>query len=263
MKGDTILRAYELSYFVGPKALVADVDLELKEGEFHAIIGRNGAGKSTLLKLVTGELRADKGSIALWGQPIDEFKVLQLAQRRAVLAQHTELNFNYRVIEVALLGRLPHQRNQVETAEDVAIAAECLRQVDLGGYEERNYLTLSGGEQQRTHLARVLAQLGAARESRLMFLDEPTTGLDLHHQHQALDLVRRLANEGVSVVATLHDLNLAARFADRITLLAEGRVMISGTPQEVLQESVLFAAFRQPLLVTRHPCFDCPLVIVR
>lgn len=263
MSRHPILQVSGLSYFVGKKALIEDIHLDLREGEFHVILGRNGAGKSTLLRQVTGELPPSAGSIKLWGRPLGHFKTKELARRRAVLAQHTALNFDYRVLEVALLGRLPHQKNQVETEEDIAVARAALRQVGLDGYEDRSYLTLSGGEQQRTHLARVLAQIHGNAPQRLLFLDEPTSSLDLHHQHQVLGIARQLTAQGVGVFAIVHDLNLAARYADRITILSHGKVAATGTPGEVFQESILFDAFQQPLMVTRHPCFDCPLVVTR
>ncbi|AHF93814.1 hemin ABC transporter ATP-binding protein [Opitutaceae bacterium TAV5] len=269
-----VLSARGLAYTVdaGRKTLLADVDLTLRPGEFHAIIGRNGAGKSTLLKLLTGELHPTAGEIELWQIPLARHRARHLARRRGVLAQHTELHFDYRALEVVLLGRIPHQRNQIETDADVAIALDCLHRVGLAGYEDRNYLTLSGGEQQRVHLARVLAQVtpgdahpddAASPDHRpLLFLDEPTSSLDLHHQNQVLEIARSLTRDrGAAVLAVLHDLNLAARYADTITLLTAGRVTACGTPDAVLREDTLRHAFSHEVRVQRHPCFDCPLVI--
>ena len=267
-----VLAARGLSFTVdaGRKSLLSGVDITLRPGEFHVIIGRNGAGKSTLLKLLTGELHPASGTIELWQLPLSRHRARHLARRRGVLAQHTELHFDYRALEVVLIGRIPHQRNQVETGEDVSIALDCLRRVGLAGYENRNYLTLSGGEQQRVHLARVLAQVTAPRASDaaepapapLLFLDEPTSSLDLHHQNQVLEIARALTRErGATVLAVLHDLNLAARYADTITLLSKGHVAACGAPYAVLSETTLRQAFQHEVRVQRHPCFDCPLVI--
>lgn len=264
------LAARGLTFSIGGATLLSDADIGLNAGELHAIIGRNGAGKSTLLKLLTGELSPTRGSIDLWDKPLSHHRPRLLARHRGVLAQHTELHFDYRALEVVLLGRIPHQKNQIETDEDVAIALDCLHRVGLAGYEDRNYLTLSGGEQQRVHFARVIAQVtpgslhkdDATRLPPLLFLDEPTSSLDLHHQSQILEIVRRLAlDNGAAVLAVLHDLNLAARYADRITLLVSGSVTACGTPDEVLCEDTLRHAFRHDVRVQRHPCFDCPLVI--
>lgn len=268
----SVLAARGLVFSVdgGRKTLLTGVDLDLRPGEFHAIIGRNGAGKSTLLKLLTGEVAPSSGEIELWQTPLGRYRPRQLARNRGVLAQHTELHFDYRALEVVLIGRIPHQRNQIETDEDVSIALDCLHRVGLAGYEDRNYLTLSGGEQQRVHLARVLAQItpGSARRDRaddrppLLFLDEPTSSLDLHHQNQVLEIARSLARDhSATILAVLHDLNLAARYADTITLLSAGRVAACGTPYEVLCEGTLRQAFQHEVRVQRHPCFDCPLVI--
>jgi ABC-type hemin transport system, ATPase component len=257
-----LLTAEGLTYRVAGKALVSGVDLQIGAGEFVAVIGRNGAGKSTLLNLVVGELPAAEGRVTLFGQSSGRLAPRDLARRRAVLAQHTPLEFDYRVLEVVLLGRIPHQRHGGETPGDTEIARECLARVDLRGFEERRYLTLSGGEQQRVHLARVLAQIKTVGEApRLLFLDEPTSSLDIAHQHHLLDVAKALNEEGVGVFAVLHDLNLAAQYADRVLVLAEGRVVASGPPAEVLTEAILWEAFRFPVLVMRHPEVDCPLIV--
>ena len=267
-----VLEARGLSFAVdrGRTFLLRQIDLGVQPGELHVIIGRNGAGKSTLMKVLTGELRPTEGLVDLWQTPLREHAPRRLARRRAVLAQHTDLHFDYCALEVVLLGRIPHQRNQVETEEDVTLAVDCLARVGLAGYEGRDYLTLSGGEQQRVHLARVLAQITPgsalpdddAATAPLIFLDEPTSSLDLHHQNQVLEIARGLTRDrGATVIAVLHDLNLAARYADKITLLSAGRIVAGGTPDAVLREETLRNAFQHDVRVQRHPCLDCPLVI--
>ncbi len=262
---NAVLQATGLSYRVREKLLLDGVDIVLLPGELHAVIGRNGAGKSTLLKLLSGELPPATGSILLDGLPLSAHKPRDLARRRAVLAQHTTLTFDYRVLEVALLGRLPHLGHRAETEADAALARDALHRVGLSGYADRGYLTLSGGEQQRVHLARVLTQLsgesGPGSPAKILFLDEPTSSLDLHHQHHILALARELAAAGAAVFAILHDLNLAARYADRITLLGDGRLLATGTPVEVLTRDLLQAAFNHPVLIQTHPACNCPLVI--
>jgi iron complex transport system ATP-binding protein len=255
-----------LSCHIGQKALLSGVNLEVADGEFLVVIGRNGAGKSTLLKHATGEMKSPDGEIEIFGQSLHAHPARELARKRAVLAQSTPLNFDYQVLEVVLLGRIPHQHRQIETSQDVEIALSCLARVGLQGYETRNYLTLSGGEQQRTHLARVLAQIEigadeAPLSQRLLFLDEPISSLDIAHQHEVLDLAKKLTGEGVGVFAILHDLNLAAQYADRIVVLSEGAVIANGSPAEVLTQPILLQAFHHCVMVTQHPCLDCPLII--
>jgi iron complex transport system ATP-binding protein len=152
------------------------------------------------------------------------------------------LSFGFTVLEVALLGRMPHGR-----ANDPEIARRALVTVGLGGFEARGYLSLSGGERQRVHLARVLAQIWEDGEDRVLLLDEPTAALDLVHQHGTLALAKKMSRRGVAVIAVLHDLNLAARYADRIALLSRGALVANGTPREVLQPMVLEPVFGLPV----------------
>ncbi|WP_264503501.1 heme ABC transporter ATP-binding protein [Luteolibacter flavescens] len=261
---DPVLHGHGLSFRVRGKQLLHGVDIGLHAGEIHAVVGRNGAGKSTLLKLLTGEMMPSAGSIGLDGRPLAVHKTRDLARRRAVLAQHTTLTFNYGVLEVALLGRLPHLKHGRETAEDITHARDALARVGLASLSDRGYLTLSGGEQQRVHLARVLAQLAGGEPQEkvpLLFLDEPTNNLDIHHQHQVLEIARELASAGAAVFAILHDLNLAARYADRVTLLQDGKLLATGTPATVFTPELLQRAFDHPVLVETHPIHRCPIVI--
>jgi len=261
-----LLNIHSLSCRVGEKALLSDVSVELMPGEFLVVIGRNGAGKTTLLKHAVGEMHSPQGQIEIFGQLLESHSARELAKKRAVLAQSTPLHFDYQVLEVVLLGRIPHQKRQVETVDDVNIARECLARVGLEDYEERDYLTLSGGEQQRVHLARVLAQIEHApgeihQPERLLFLDEPISSLDIAHQHEVLDLAKQLTTEGVGVFAILHDLNLAAQYADRIVILSQGKVLATGAPTQVLTQETLYEAFHYHVHVARHPNLDCPLII--
>ena len=262
----SLLDVKSLSCHIGEKMLLSNVDVALAPGEFLVVIGRNGAGKSTLLKHAVGEMHSAQGKIDIFGQALAAHPPRELAKKRAVLAQSTPLHFDYQVLEVVLLGRIPHQKRQVETIADIKIAHDCLMRVGLEGYEERDYLTLSGGEQQRVHLARVLAQIehtpGETHQpERLLFLDEPISSLDIAHQHEVLDLAKQLTTEGVGVFAILHDLNLAAQYADRIVILSQGKVLATGTPTQVLTQETLYEAFQYHVHVARHPNLDCPLII--
>ena len=256
----SLLSVSGLEVTVGERQLIERVDLDVRSGELLTIVGRNGAGKSTLLRHLSGELRS-RGSITVFGQHLTEHNTRELARRRAVLAQSTNLNFAYEVEEVVLLGRIPHQVRQVETGADREVALACLERVGLAHLAGRNYLTLSGGEQQRVHLARVLAQLHGTEGDRLLLLDEPTSSLDISYQHEVLRLARELGREGVGVLAVLHDLNLAAQYADRVLVLAGRRVLAYGTPREVLTPAIVSEAFGHDVLIVEHPTLGFPLVL--
>ncbi len=260
MSNQPVVSVHDLHVSVPGRELLRSVEFDLRAGELLVIVGRNGAGKSTLLRQLSGELPM-RGGIRVFGQRLEEHNLQKLARRRAVLAQQTRLSFGYEVEEVVLLGRIPHQNGQVETPEDRRIALDCLARVGLSHLVHRNYLTLSGGEQQRVHLARVLAQLEGTEGDRLLILDEPTSSLDLGYQHGVLRLARELGHERVGVLAVLHDLNLASQYADRLLLLADGGVLAYGTPREVLQPELVEAAFGHDVLVIDHPTLGFPLVV--
>jgi len=224
------LEARGLHLTRGGKRILGNASLTLRKGELTVVIGPNGAGKSTLLKCLTGEYEPESGQVLLWGRPIDVWESEDLALTRAVLSQAAPLAFPFRVSEVVALGRLAH-RFHSDTQTDSAAVDYALAQVGLKGFEDRRYTTLSGGEQQRTQLARVLAQLhgasmvGLESVKPLLFLDEPTSALDIRHQCRILGTARQLADEGHAVFAVLHDLNYALRFADRVILMREGRIV--------------------------------------
>jgi iron complex transport system ATP-binding protein len=183
-----------------------------------------------------------------------------------VLPQESALTFPFTVQEVVLMGRTPHERT-AGRAEDDAIVCAALEAVECQMLTDRIYTTLSGGERQRVQLARVLAQIWDARSTsqppgaRYLLLDEPTASLDLAYQHGTLDIARRFARAGVGVLAILHDLNLAAQYADRLAVLQAGRMVALGTPAQVLQPSLIERVFAIPALVMPHPCLECMHVV--
>lgn len=254
------LRAENLCLSVGYRRLIDDVSLELKGGEVVALIGPNGAGKSTLLRLLTGYLPPDEGHCELQGKPLADWQPQELARTRAVMRQSSELAFGFSVRQIITLGRAPHPKtHNAEALQHVMAQTDCLTLAD------RDYRQLSGGEQQRVQLARVLSQLWQPQPSpRWLFLDEPTSALDLYHQQHTLRLLRKLTRESpLSVCCVLHDLNLAALYADRIILLHEGRVVTSGTPAEVLTAEILARWYQADLGVSRHPETAVPQVFLR
>jgi iron complex transport system ATP-binding protein len=254
-----VLQANSLTYRPGPKSLLQNVSLTVRAGEVLAIIGANGAGKSTLLKLLSGDLKPSAGEVLLDNKPLTQWSPAALARRRAVLAQQHTLALAFQVRELVLLGRYPHFGGQ-PTAHDHAVVAAALDLVGLRHLAEREYPTLSGGEQQRAQLARVLAQVWEA-EGGVLLLDEPLTGLDLRHQHQTLAVARQLTRRGFGVVAVLHDLNLAAQYADQVLLLHQGRPVASGTPAEVLTPDYIQLGFGLEVELLTHPSLGCPLIV--
>lgn len=255
-----MLAAERLSVRRGSRSVLHELSLQLNAGEVLGVLGPNGAGKSTLLGALSGELRPAAGQVLLDGRALEAWETVARARRLAVLPQSSSLSFGFDVATVVGLGRLPHASGR---RADTAIVEAALRAVDAWHLNERSYLALSGGERQRVHLARVLAQLWPGRAEQVLLLDEPTAALDPQHQHALLQAVREFAARGVAVLAVLHDLNLAARYCDRLLLLQDGRVQALGTPEQVLRAEPLREVFGLDVLIQRHPERDHPLVIVR
>ena len=235
------LRAEGIEVQAGRDRLLDRVNLALQPGEVGAVLGPNGAGKSTLLSVLCGLRTPDSGQVRLGGQLLGHLTPGQQALERAVLPQDTATAFDFTVQDVVNLGRYPHRLQPARDEATIAQAAMALTEV--GHLARRNVNSLSGGERARAQLARVLAQIWHPRpdgRSRWLLLDEPTAALDLRHQHGTLATVRRWAREqGVGVLAVLHDLNLALRYADRVWVLHHGQLQASGSPAQVLTPTLL------------------------
>jgi iron complex transport system ATP-binding protein len=258
-----MFEAKNISVRIGPKKILDGVSLQLKPGEMVALIGANGAGKSTLLKALCGDVEISEGEIALENRSLKEWDCHHLARRRAVLPQHTDFSFPFTAREVALLGRNPHIRG-AESKKDLEIVGNALKLVEAEHLAGRTFPTLSGGERQRVQLARVLAQIWEKPESsnRYLFLDEPTSSLDLAHQHLTLQTARRFAERETAVLMVLHDLNLAAQYADKVLILQKGRVIAFGAPKEIFVSEMIRDVFGVEAFVTRRPeNGDLPLII--
>lgn len=239
------------SLAVRGKWLVRDVSLGLMAGEVLALVGPNGAGKSSLLRMMAGDAAPSEGQVLLEGRPARSYRPRDLARKRSVLPQHTNLEFGFTVREVVEMGRGP---NLTPGSDEVVLA--CMRRTDTLHLATRIYPSLSGGEQARVTLARVLAQ-----EAPILLLDEPTASLDLHHQQLVMDVARELAAGGASVLVILHDLNLAAGYADRVGVMRDGQLVAIGTPWQTFTPELLSDVFGCPITVAPHPERDCPLVI--
>jgi iron complex transport system ATP-binding protein len=225
----------EVTVRLGGRPVVQGVSTAVERGEWIALIGPNGAGKTTLLRAIAG-LVPFSGSIALDGRPVQDLRRAELARMLAVVPQEPATPPWMTVAEYVLLGRTPHLGTFAsEGRHDRDAAASALGRLDLLGYRERPLGTLSGGEKQRVVVARALAQ-----EARIVLLDEPTASLDIGHQQHALELLDALRSEsGLTLVAAMHDLTLAAQYADRMLLLQRGQVALEGVPRDVLTEQAI------------------------
>jgi len=239
-----MLEARDITFRVGNKALIEEVSARFEPGRLHLVIGPNGAGKSTLIKVLARLLRPVEGAVLYEGVDVRRTGEAELARRRAVLSQAVEVAFPLTVREVVMMGRHPHFGSRPGPADE-RIVDELMEFFDVTEFAGRNYQTLSGGERQRVNFARVLAQLWRPGAScRYLFLDEPLTFLDIRHQIDFMKKVRTFAAAAdVVTVGVVHDLNLAARFADQIVLLDHGRVAAAGAPAEVFTRERLRDVF--------------------
>jgi iron complex transport system ATP-binding protein len=239
------LNAADVTWSVDGRKIVDSVLLDVQTGEFVGLIGPNGSGKSTLLRTIYRVLKPDAGLITLNGQSVWEMDARQAALQTAVVTQERMAEFDFTVHEMVLMGRTPHKRLFDRDSEaDFAIVEEALRRVGMAKQARRTFQTLSGGEKQRVLVARALAQ-----QARFLVLDEPTTHLDIRYQHEILMLVKEL---GVTTLAALHDLNLAAAYCDRLFMLCGGAVVASGPPEAVLRPALIEEVYHVHAYVERH-----------
>tara|TARA_B110000503_G_scaffold25349_1_gene40045 strand:- start:10393 stop:11166 length:774 start_codon:yes stop_codon:yes gene_type:complete len=254
------LSATNVSLTLSNTPLLSGINLDVLPGKITTVLGPNGAGKTSLLRVLVGELSPGTGSVALNNQPLKDWSPMQRAGTLAVLPQHSLLNFPFTAAEVVMLGRTPHDTGIVH---DRVIVNQALKSVDGDYLANRLYTQLSGGEKQRVHLARVLAQIWepSAVGERFLVLDEPTSSFDLSHQKLTLEVVRSLADKGVGVLMVIHDLNLAARCSDHMFLMQCGKMVIDGTPQQVLQRDIIARVFQVEASIGVNPLSGAPLVI--
>lgn len=244
--GEPALSARGVGVRLGGHDILSDVDLVVSPGEVLALVGPNGAGKSTLLGVLAGDLEPSSGSVHLAGEPVHGQGAHRLAQRRAVLLQRQTLAFGFRVREVVEMGRAAWRRTE-RAEQDEEQVDRAMRAADVSHLGDRVVPTLSGGEQQRVAFARMVAQ-----DTEVHLLDEPTAALDIRHQEMVLAQARESAGAGVAVVVVLHDLSLAAAWADRVCVLSKGRVRALGAPKEVLTDELLTEVYQHPVHVLEH-----------
>ena len=251
MNGDTptAIEAHAVSFSVEAKTLLDRVDVRAGRGQFVGLIGPNGSGKSTLLRALSGIIRHDEGAVSLEGSDLASMAARDVAAVLALVPQIAPYTQGFSAFELVLMGRYPHLgRFQVEGQADDRIARQAMGLTEAEQFAPRTLDTLSGGERQRVFLARALAQ-----QPRVLLLDEPTSNLDILHQLTILGLVRQLVDDGLTAIAAIHDLNLAARYCDRLVLLSNGRVLTEGSPEEVLAPETIEFAFGVRSAVYRDP----------
>ena len=233
------------------------VNAALQSGEMLGLVGPNGCGKSTFLRVFCGLLKARAGQVLLDGKPLSGYSSVERARVVAFLPQAVNPAFALSVFEVVCLGRYPHMSTFGALGpHDREVIERCLRDTEVATLRTRDFMTLSGGERQRVLLASILAQ-----EPDLLLLDEPTSALDIHHQIEIFALLERLASDGYGVAVVTHDLNLAARYCDRLLLLAgTHEVLADGKPENVLTEDLLSRTYGARIRVSRHPETGAPLI---
>ena len=244
---ETIIELKNLSIGYGNKSVLQDVNAKINKGEIVGIIGCNGAGKSTLLKTIRGLLPKQSGEILYFGRKLESFSEKELAREVAYLQQNVEVGFGYTGKDIVLAGRYPYMKWwKGESISDEELALKCMEYTGTKELAERPVNEVSGGQKQRILLAKVLAQ-----QTPILFLDEPTTGLDMVYQEEIFRFSKALAKMGKTILMFVHELNLAAKYCSRIILLGEGTVIADGRPDNVFTEKILSKAYNAPVRVIR------------
>ena len=246
---ETVITVNDLSAGYQNKSILNNVSFSVKRGEMIGIIGPNGAGKSTLLKTIRGLLPKQKGSIVLFETDIDALSERDFARNVAYLQQHVDVSFGYTGKELVMAGRYPYlEWWQGESADDETIVRQCMEYTGVWDLADTSVEQVSGGQKQRILLAKVLAQ-----KTPILFLDEPTTGLDIVYQEEIFRFCKTLCEAGKTVVMVAHELNLAAKFCNRLLLVANGGILADGSPEEVLDAGHLSIAYNVPVKVIKNP----------
>lgn len=259
-KSDRLLATENLHFELGGRTLLQNINLSLPQGNITMLIGPNGAGKSTLLRLLSGYLQPTSGECHFHGKPIADYTASELAKQRAVMRQHSQLNFPFSVEEVIRMGGYHRRRKEVEQYLPEVIAL-----TDCEPLRHKTYRQLSGGEQQRVQLARALLQLWDERmDGKLLFLDEPTSAFDLYHQQHCLRLMRMLCEQkGLTVCCVLHDLNLASLYGDHFVLLANQQLQAQGNAAQILTEALIRQWYHADIEIQPHHITQQPQVVFK
>jgi iron complex transport system ATP-binding protein len=255
-----MIKAHQINYLHKDFHILEGVDVSLGYGEFLAIVGPNGAGKSSLLSVLANEIKQGKQEILFKEKSISDWEVKVLSQHKSKFSQHNSNEIPLDVKDVVMMGRYPYFDSQPRK-EDFEAMNKMMYETDVYHLKDREYNTLSGGEKQRVHLSRVMAQLENEIAHKLVFLDEPLNNLDIKHQYKALEIIKNFTKKANSAIVVLHDLNLAAQFADKILLMKSGKVSAYGTPQEVFTAETISQTYNFPCTICGHPITNNPMII--
>ncbi|MFW7378783.1 MAG: heme ABC transporter ATP-binding protein [Oligoflexus sp.] len=254
-----MIEVKNLNVSLSAKLLLEDVNFKLRPGEFLAIVGPNGAGKSTLLKAIAGDLPLSQGEVLMDGSKIQLLCSREQALRRAFLEQFQHVSFPFTVEDIVRMGQYFATSSSQQLEQMIA---DVLDRFGVSHLRYRRINSLSGGESQRVHAARVLLQaLASPRREKYILLDEPTASVDVKYQYENLQVFKRVTKKQIGVAAVLHDLNIAAQFADRVIVLHEGRLVAQGTPSEVLTSGRIRQVFGMECTVMPHPQVECPMMV--
>ncbi|MDO4177928.1 MAG: ABC transporter ATP-binding protein [Phascolarctobacterium sp.] len=246
---DTVIELKELNIGYEGKTVIQNINASITQGEIIGIIGANGAGKSTLLKTMRGLLPAIGGDTYYFGKSLKEYKDKEIAQKVAYLQQHVEVGFGYTGQDIVLAGRYPYMKwYESEGDKDKELALDCMEYTGTRDLADRPMTEMSGGQKQRVLLAKVLAQ-----QTPILFLDEPTTGLDMVYKEEIFRFARNLGEAGKTVLMVVHELDLAAKYCSRIFLLGEGKLLADGKPEDVYTTDLLNRAYHADVCITRNP----------
>lgn len=257
-----MIKIIDISFQVGMQKILHPMSFEVEAGEITILLGANGAGKSTLMKILAGEQAPHSGQIFLDNQLLSKYTAQKLAQKRAVLTQHYSVPLPFCCEEIVMMGRYPYE-GKTTHKENKQIVEDCMKEMAIDHFSKRMFSSLSGGEQQRVQMARVLAQLAANdnQQNKILMLDEPTSSLDYLQQQLLLSKVKKLAKRGYAVIVVLHDLNLAAQYGDKILLLKKGHLLADGSSGEVLKAPMISMAYGLTVDIIQHDDYPFPIIM--
>lgn len=252
-----MIHAEDISFSFGDTPVLESVSLTVAEGELVGLIGPNGAGKTTFLRLISGVLTPSQGTVTLDGDSLESLSTHEVGKRLAVVPQQTELSFDFSIRDVITMGRHPYQgRLERLQSADRTMVDQAMEQTETAYLADRPFSAISGGERKRVLIARAIAQ-----DTPALLVDEPTASLDINHQVSVFELLRSLVSQDKAILAAVHDLNLAARYCDRLVLLADGQIQASGTAESVLQSDRLRQAYGIDTSIEENPVTETPMVV--
>lgn len=255
-----MIQIHDLNFQLKNRFLLRNINLEVNKGELIAIVGPNGAGKSTFLSCVANEIPYQTKHFTFKNQDVKSFKRSEIPMHRAKFSQHQSNEINLKNEEIVLMGRYPYFKTEANLS-DLEIVEKWMTKTETNHLTDREYEQLSGGEKQRLHLARVFAQLENNIENKLLLLDEPLNNLDVAHQFKTLHLIKEFTNQNNSALVVLHDLNIAAQFADRLILMNKSCIEMFDEPQKVLTQERISRVYQYPCIITPHPKNQQPIIL--